>query len=115
MDISILRKTPQDRIRTVPLFGTEAETAEVLFCGRDEMRQIAELARQLEAEGAGREDAYNMAYGRVALRGWQGLTDGAVPLLYTPEHCDLLMTGSAEVRTAVITAATSLRGGLEKN
>jgi hypothetical protein len=115
MDISILRKKPQDRVRTVPLFGDKTETADVLFCGRDEMKTINEAAQKLIDEGNSKDDAYNLAYGRVALRGWEGLTEGGSPLPFTPDNIDLLMLGSAEFRTAVITAASSLKVGLEKN
>lgn len=115
MDIALLRKQPQDRIRTVPLFGGPEETADVLFCGRTEMEEIASVAKQLMSEGTSKDDAYNMAYGRVTVRDWRGITDGGKPLPLTPENVDLLMTQSAEFRTAVISAATSLRGGAEKN
>jgi len=120
MDIAILRKSPGDRIRTVPLFDypvgtTPTETAEVMFCGAAEMKQINDLAKELTAAGTIAGDAYNIAFGRVALRGWNGLTDAGEPLAFTPENCDLLMLGSAEIRSAVLNAASSLRGGAEKN
>jgi hypothetical protein len=115
MDISILRKRPEDRIRTVPLFGSNDETADVLFCGREEMQKISALAERLIAAGDNRDDAFNKAYGRIALIGWKGLADGDEDLSFTEENIDLLMTQSAEFRTAVLTAASSLRGGLEKN
>jgi hypothetical protein len=115
MDISLLRKKPQDRLRTVFPFGGPEETAEVLFCGREEMAEVQAVAKRLLAEGLSKDDAYNVAYGRVALRGWSGLVDGDEPLSFNDENSDLLMIGSAEFRTAVIVAATSLRPGLEKN
>jgi hypothetical protein len=115
MDISLLRKAPADRIRTVNLFGTPAETAEVLFCGAEEMKQIRTIAAELTGSGTPADDAYNLAFGRVALRGWSGLTDNDKPLPFSQENVDLLMLGSAEIRSVVLQAASSLRGGVEKN
>lgn len=115
MDIAILRKAPADRVRTVPLFGTNEETADVLFCGSEEMKQIGTLAESLTASGTPAGDAYNIAFGRYALRGWSGLIDGGEPLPFTQENCDLLMLGSTEIRSVVLNAASSLRGGAEKN
>lgn len=115
MDISLLRKAPQDRIRTVPLFGSDAETADVLFCGREEMEQVRAKTKDFIEKGMSDNDASNAAWGRVALRGWKGLNDGDQPLDFTPENCDLLMLGSSEFRSAVLVAASSLRGGVEKN
>jgi hypothetical protein len=114
MDIAILRKAPADSIRTITLFGGDV-TLRVLVCGPDEMKQIRDLAADLQRQGFTSEDAFNCAYGRVALIGWDGLTDSCSPLAPCNENRDLLMTGSAEIRTAVITAAASLKAGIEKN
>lgn len=114
IDVSILRKKPEDRIRPVPVFGGEV-VLQVLFCGREEMKRIREHAADLVKGGSIAEDAYNLAYGRVALLGWDGLSDAGEPLEVSDASRDLLMLGSAEIRTAVIEAASSLQGATAKN
>lgn len=115
MDISILRRRPEDRIRPIRPFDGDDTTIDVLFAGREEMQQVKDVARALQLEGRSSEDAFNLAYGRVLVRGWKGLTDGGEPLPFSVENCDLLMLGSAEIRLAVIAGATSLKAGAEKN
>ena len=114
VDVSILRRAPEDRIRTVPMFGGDA-SVKVRYCGQDEMKRIRDVAAELVKQGTTPEDAYNIAYGRVALLGWSGFVDGNLPFEFNQENIDLLMQGSTEVRTVVITASSSLKAGAEKN
>jgi hypothetical protein len=115
MDISILRKKPEDRVRTIYPFGGKDESVEVLFLGLDDLKKVGELAKELTDSGTSRDDSFNLAYGRVAVRGWSGLDDGDNPLALTPENIDMMMLGSSEFRSAVLSACSSLRGGVEKN
>jgi hypothetical protein len=121
MDIAILRKKPEDRIRTVHPFknadGADDATiaVDVLFLGDDGLQAISQSAEALIKEGDDRETAFRKAYGRIAVQGWRGLADGDQDLPLSEANADLLMTQSAEFRQAVITAATSLRRGAEKN
>lgn len=115
MDISILRKKPEDRIRTIYPFGGKDETVDVLFLGLDDLKRVGELSKELTDAGTSRDDAFNLAYGRIAVRGWSGLYESEEPLPLTPENVDMLMLGSSEFRSAVLSACSSLRGGVEKN
>lgn len=114
MDISILRRDPADRIRTINLFDNDQETARVLYCGRDEMKRVREISAELQEKGMPADDAYNCAFGRVALVDWSGLNDGGQFLEVNDDNRDLLMLNSSEIRTQVLTAASSLKVA-EKN
>ena len=115
MDISLLRKRPEDRIRTIRPFIGDTASVEVLFASRDDLARIADIAKGLQARGENKDDAYHKAYGRIGVRGWSELSDGTELLPFTPENCDFLMIESAEFRREVIAAATCLKVDSEKN
>lgn len=114
IDVSILRRSPEDRVRTVSMFNDEAKIR-VLFCGRQEMQRISAVAAELIKAGMSSDDAHNAAWGRVALIDWNGFVDGDQPLTVSDENRDVLMLGSVEVRREVIAAASSLKVDTVKN
>jgi hypothetical protein len=114
IDVSILRRPSEDRVRNIPMYGGEA-SVDVLYCGREEMNRIRQTAADLIKGGMTSEDAHNAAWGRVALIGFTGFCDEGVVLKVSDEARDLLMLGSSEVRTTVIQGASSLKANTEKN
>lgn len=115
MNIAILR-TPE-RIANLPIYPgvPTSATVAVKYLPPEEQLAVAILAKELEATGTSREDAWRMAYGRVAVKGWDGINDGADPLPFTVENTDFLMLQCTEFRTLVLESAVSLRRSSEKN
>ena len=114
IDVSILRRAPEDWVREIPLFDGE-EKIRVLYWGPDDHKRIRELATELIGQGYAQDEAYNVAYGRVALLGWSGLADGEGLLEFNQDNVDLLMLGAPEIRQKVITCASSLKVDARKN
>jgi len=116
MDISLLRKSPQDRIRTGHPYGKDAGvTVDVLFLSPEDAKKVGELYDKFKAEGDDGETAIRKAYGRIAVKGWGGLTDSGKPLKLEDGNIDLMMLQSGEFKRTVIDLATSLREDAEKN
>jgi hypothetical protein len=120
MDISILRKKPEDRIRTIRPIDGDPATVDVKFAGSTEYAEINRISDELQASGVKKGDSFNIAFGRVVVLGWSGIYDTddkgkKVAVAFTPENCDFLMVHSGEFRQSVISAASSLKDGAEKN
>lgn len=115
MNIAILRRPEQvERIRIYP--GTSDPAAvSVKYLNDQERQQVAEIAERLISEGRDREDAHRIAFGRVAVKGFEGIFDGETEMSFTDENVDFLMLHARDFRTVVLTAATTLQRAVEKN
>ena len=115
MNIAILRRPEQvERIRIYP--GTSDPAAvSVKYLNDQERQQVSEIAEQLISEGRDREEAHRLAFGRVAVKGFEGIYDGEEEMQFRGDSVDFLMLHARDFRSTVLTAATTLQRAVEKN
>lgn len=53
-------------------------------------------------------EAFAVALGREAVKGWENITLKSEPFPYTPENCDILMAGWVEFSAFVIDACSDM-------
>ena len=115
MNIAVLRTPDQiSRLAIYPDVPNSA-TALVKYLSPEERAALFAEVATLEKEGVDKEDAVRLAYGRAAVKGWEGIFDGPAELPFAQENIDFLMLNCVEFRTLVFESATSLRRAAEKN
>jgi hypothetical protein len=117
MNIAVLRRP--ELIETIRIYpGTlDRAAVQVKYLNDDERKQVGELADQLMAEDKSldRETAMRKAFGRVAVKGFSEIYDGAEAMEFTPENVEFLMLNAVDFRVAVLTTATTLQRAIVKN
>lgn len=115
MNIAVLRRPEQvEKIRIYP-GSKDPAVVLVKYLNDEERKQVSALVDEFMAKGKDKESAARIAYGRVAVKGHEGIFDGDEVVEFTEANVDELMLTATDYRVVVLTAATTLQRAIEKN